>query len=212
MNIKLTNNKNFEINKQFYQTAKKILKKIKKNLIPLNIFIKKKNNTSIIIADDTNQSQGSYKFRGASSEIINLKKKKIKTISLGSTGNFGLSMSHLCKKNKIICNIFVSRHTNINKINKLKKNNAILHTNNKNYDDAKMNAKKLIQENSLSLEDSTKIIEDLYYNESYSSQIQLESPKKIKGEFDFKEKKYLFKIKKNTSIPKHFNETSYLSA
>lgn len=76
----------------------------------------------------------------------------------------------------------------------------------------KMNAKKLIQENSLSLEDSTKIIEDLYYNESYSSQIQLESPKKIKGEFDFKEKKYLFKIKKNTSIPKHFNETSYLSA
>lgn len=42
MNIKLTNNKNFEINKQFYQTAKKSLKKIKKNLIPLNIFIKKK--------------------------------------------------------------------------------------------------------------------------------------------------------------------------
>jgi formylmethanofuran dehydrogenase subunit D len=78
MNIKLTNNKNFEINKQFYQTAKKSLKKIKKNLIPLNIFIKKKNNTNIIIADDTNQSQGSYKFRGASSEIINLKKKKLK--------------------------------------------------------------------------------------------------------------------------------------
>ena len=142
MHIKFTNNKNFEVNKQFYQTAKKSLKKIKKRLIPLNIFIKKKNNTNIIIADDTNQSQGSYKFRGASSEIINLKNKKIKTISLGSTGNFGLSMSHLCKKNKIICNIFVSKHTNINKINKLKKNNAILHTNNKNYDDAKINAKK----------------------------------------------------------------------
>lgn len=48
------------------------------------------------------------------------------------------------------------------------------------YDIKKMNAKKLIQENILSLEESTKILEEIYYNESYSSQIQLESPKKNK--------------------------------
>lgn len=147
MNIKFTHNRNFESNKQFYKSAIKTLKKIKKNLVPAKIIIKKNNNTKIIIADDTKQSQGSYKFRGASSQIIGLKKKKIKTISLGSTGNFGLSMSHLCKNNKIICNIFVAKNTNINKINKLKRNNAILHANSKNYDDAKMNAKKFAKKN-----------------------------------------------------------------
>lgn len=78
------------------------------------------------------------------------------------------------------------------------------------YDIKKMNAKKLIQENILSLEESTKILEEIYYNESYSSQIQLESPKKNK-DFTFKEKKFLFRIKKNSFIHKHFNHNSYLS-
>ena len=57
MNIKFTNNKNFEINKKFYQTAKKTLRKIKKNLVPLNIIIMKE--------------KGKPKFFLMRSEIIN---------------------------------------------------------------------------------------------------------------------------------------------
>jgi threonine dehydratase len=153
MRIKLTNNKKFERDKKFYQNAVKTLKKIKKKIIPLKLIIKKKNDTKIVIADDTNQLQGSYKFRGANSEILNIKRKKIKTICLGSTGNFGLSMSYLCKKNKINCNIFISKNTNIYKINNLRKNNSILHLNNKNYDDAKLNARKFAAKNKYKFQD-----------------------------------------------------------
>lgn len=148
MYIKFTKNKKFSTNKKFYQNAIKTFKKIRKNLVPLKIVTRNNGNTKIIIADDTKQLQGSYKFRGASSQIIKLKSQKIKTISLGSTGNFGLSISDLCKKKKIKCNIFIPKKTNIEKINKLKKNNAILHTNNKDYDDAKINAKKFANKNS----------------------------------------------------------------
>ncbi|MDC0940215.1 pyridoxal-phosphate dependent enzyme [Candidatus Pelagibacter sp.] len=153
MRIKLTNNKKFKRDKKFYQIAIRTLKKIKKKLVPLKLIVKKNNNTKIVIADDTKQRQGSYKFRGASSEILNIKKKNIKTICLGSTGNFGLSMSYLCKKNKIDCNIFISKDTNIYKINNLKKNNSILHLNNKNYDDAKINAKRFAVKNRYKFQD-----------------------------------------------------------
>lgn len=153
MHIKLTNNKKFIRDKKFYQIANQTLKKIKKKIVPLKLIIKKKNDTKIIIADDTNQLQGSYKFRGASSEILNIKKKNINTICLGSTGNFGLSMSYLCKKNKINCNIFIPKNTNIYKIHNLKKNKSILHLNNKNYDDAKINAKKFAKKNRSKFQD-----------------------------------------------------------
>lgn len=108
--------------------------------------------------------------------------------------------------------IFYNIVYNLNSIQKDSEtiNLLVLKDTHLDVDVKKINAKKLIQENSLSIEDSTKILEELYYNDTYSSQIQLESPKK-KEEFDFKEKKYLFKIRKNTSIHKHFNETSCLN-
>ena len=153
MHIKFTNNKNFKRDRKFYQIAIKTLKRIKKKIIPIKLIITKSNNTKIVIADDTRQLQGSYKFRGANSEIHNIKDKNIKTICLGSTGNFGLSMSYLCKKNKIDCNIFISKNTNDYKIDRLRKNNSILHQNNKNYDDAKMNAKKFATKNGYKFQD-----------------------------------------------------------
>ncbi len=180
MYIKLTNNKNFKRDKKFYQIAIKTLKKIKKKIVPLKLIITKSNSTKIVIADDTKQLQGSYKFRGANSEIQNIKDRNIKTICLGSTGNFGLSMSYLCKKNKIDCNIFISKNTNIYKIEKLRKNNSILHQNNKNYDDAKMNAKKFAAKNNYKFQDvCTKSI--FYGNASFVLEIIEKLKKKDKN-------------------------------
>ena len=147
MKLKYTYNKICKTDFQFYKKAIYTFKKLSKRVKPLKIFYKKIHKTTLIFADDTNQKQGSYKFRGANSEIIKLKKGKSKNISLGSTGNFGLSMSYLCQKLNIKCNIFISRDTNISKKKKLIKNSALLHENNKNYDDAKNNAKKFAKKN-----------------------------------------------------------------
>ena len=64
-----------------------------------------------------------------------------------------------------------------------------------------INGKKLIQENKLSIDDSSKILEELYYNNDYSSKINISSPRENKSE-----KKYLFKIKKNSQLNKQCNE------
>ena len=114
-----------------------------------------------------------------------------------------------------INNEYVIFYTTIYNINSIQKENekvnlVVLKDTQFDFNVKKMNAKKLIQENYLSIHDSTKILEELYYNDSYSSKIQLDSPKKNKS-FDFKEKKFLFKIKKNSSINKNFNETSCLN-
>ncbi len=94
--------------------------------------------------NDTKQLLGSYKIRGATSKFYDLKKSNCKSICLASTGNFGLSISYLSKKNKIECKVFVSKNTARNKIDKLIKFGADIDATGNSYDDAKEKAKKYL--------------------------------------------------------------------
>jgi threonine dehydratase len=148
MQIKVLKNRKFSKDSLFYKNALNVFKKIKRKIKPIKITSFNFNNTKIILANDTKQYLGSYKLRGATYEILRLN-KKYDEICLGSTGNFGLSIGHLAKKQKIKCNIFVSKNTNSLKITNLKKNGSVIFDNNKNYDDAKNNARKFAKKNNI---------------------------------------------------------------
>ena len=144
MNIFYTSNKSYK-DKKFYFEAKKrqpiVNKIIKKSILKKFIY----NKTNIYLIDDTKQLLGSYKIRGAVSKVYQLKKAGCKSICLASTGNFGLSISYLSKKNNIKCRVFVSKIPLKIKLKKLKKFGANIDVSANSYDDAKKKAKNYSQ-------------------------------------------------------------------
>ena len=145
MNIFYTSNKSYK-DKKFYFEAKRqpiVNKIIKKSILKKFIY----NKTNIYLIDDTKQLLGSYKIRGAVSKVYQLKKAGCKSICLASTGNFGLSISYLSKKNNIKCRVFVSKNTSKNKIEKLKKFGANIDVSANSYDDAKKGKKLFPKKN-----------------------------------------------------------------
>ena len=67
---------------------------------------------------------------------------EIDTIVSASSGSFGISVASVCKKRKLHSIIFVPKSTPKLKKEKILSYGSKIHENNKDYDDAKENAKK----------------------------------------------------------------------
>jgi len=100
--------------------------------------------SKIIFIDDTVQEVGAFKIRGATTGINNVLEmySKIDTIVSASSGSFGISVASVCKKRKLNSIIFVPKATPKLKKEKILSYGSKIHENNKDYDNAKENAKK----------------------------------------------------------------------
>tara|TARA_B110001454_G_C12697780_1_gene425205 strand:+ start:771 stop:1784 length:1014 start_codon:yes stop_codon:yes gene_type:complete len=144
MRIIKTNNSYKKNNKNFVNKVLKNYKKLNKNWKKSNYFETEIDDKKIIYIDETIQNIGAFKIRGATTSINNIiiKNPKVKSLVCASSGSFGISVANICKKNNLNCEVFLPKDTSQIKIKKIINQNALINENNKDYDDAKKNAKK----------------------------------------------------------------------
>ena len=112
-----------------------------------NFFEKNFKKSKIIFIDDTVQEVGAFKIRGATTGINNVLEmySEIDTIVSASSGRFGISFANICKNRKLNSIIFIPKSTPKLKKEKILSYGSRIHENNKDYDDAKKNAKKYVK-------------------------------------------------------------------
>ncbi len=93
----------------------------------------------------------SFKIRGALSVIGDIAKsdKNVKKIVAASAGNYGLAIAEACKRNKIDSVIFVPEDANISKVERIKLSGSEVVKIGRDFDDAKLNAKKYAEDTDL---------------------------------------------------------------
>ena len=93
----------------------------------------------------------SFKIRGALSVIGDIVKsdRNVKKIVAASAGNYGLAIAEACKRNKIDSVIFVPEDANISKVERIKLSGSEVVKIGKDFDDAKLNAKKYAEDTDL---------------------------------------------------------------
>ena len=90
----------------------------------------------------------SFKLRGALSVLADLadSDKSVKKIVAASAGNYGLAIAEACKRNNVESIIFVPEDANISKIERIKLTGSEVIKTGRDFDDAKLNAKKYAED------------------------------------------------------------------
>tara|TARA_Y100000768_G_C23924125_1_gene656560 strand:+ start:217 stop:1146 length:930 start_codon:yes stop_codon:yes gene_type:complete len=93
----------------------------------------------------------SFKLRGALSVLGDLadSDKSVKKIVAASAGNYGLAIAEACKRNNVESIIFVPEDANISKIERIKLTGSEVIKTGRDFDDAKLNAKKYAEDTGL---------------------------------------------------------------
>jgi len=93
----------------------------------------------------------SFKLRGALSVLADLadSDKSVKKIVAASAGNYGLAIAEACKRNNVESIIFVPEDANISKIERIKLTGSEVIKTGRDFDDAKLNAKKYAEDTGL---------------------------------------------------------------
>jgi len=85
-----------------------------------NEYLSQKLNNNIYIKYENLQISGSFKLRGSSNKILQLKKEGCTKVVTASTGNHALGVATICAKVNMKCEIFVPKTCNQSKLDKIK--------------------------------------------------------------------------------------------